>query len=105
MIARQYPREAWVLMPSFKPKKVTVIKVYKSWDRPGEWDVAESGKLYHHTVLFETVEQAVADGREQVAKQQADLTKRQVALNKRISELEKASAAMSAGDAKGASDE
>jgi len=28
---RIYPRKAWVLMPSFKPQEVEIVKPYGSW--------------------------------------------------------------------------
>ncbi len=89
MSKRQYPRQAWVLQPSFKPKEVTIVRPYSSasWD---EWDVAEGGKSYHKDSLFPTMAEAIAYGREQVEKQRADIAKRQATLEKRIAALDKA---------------
>jgi hypothetical protein len=89
---RQYPRQAWVLLPSFKPKEVTIVKRYGSWSGTDDWDVAEGGKLYRKDSLFPTMTDAIAFGRIEVEKQQADIAKRQERLIKRIAALDKAAA-------------
>lgn len=90
MSKRKYPRQAWVLTPSFKPKEVTITRVYGSWHGSEDWDVAEGGKHYHVGNLFESKAAAIANGREQISKIQADIEKRQLNLSKRIAALDKA---------------
>lgn len=90
MSKRKYPRQAWVLTPSFKPKEVTIEKGYASWRGASDWDIAEGGKQYHVDTLFDSKAAAIANGREQVIKTQADIDKRQLNLNKRIAALDKA---------------
>ena len=93
MSKRKYPRQAWVLLPSFKPKEVTITKQYGSWSSAEDWDLADSGKSYHKDSLFPSMSAAVAHGRAQVEKQAADIAKRQATLEKRIAALNKAESA------------
>jgi hypothetical protein len=61
MSTRTYPYTAWALTPSFKPKQVTLTKLYHSWGAGGEWDESDSRKLYSATNdLFPTKEAAIA---------------------------------------------
>lgn len=90
MSKRQYPRQAWVLLPSFKPKEVTITKPYGSMSSVEDWDMADSGKSYHKDSLFPSMAEAISHGRDQVEKLKADLAKRQDTLNKRIAALDKA---------------
>lgn len=89
--ARVYPRQAWVLMPSYKPKEVTVIKPYGTYS-PGvkEWDIIESGKSYHHAYLYASKEVAIATGKDLCLRMQLALNKRQISLDKKIAALNKA---------------
>lgn len=91
MSARQYPRQAWVLLPSFKPKQVTVT----SRSHPhscmfADWDWADDGKSYHFEKLHPSLAAAIASGREQVTKMAADIAKRQATMERRITSLDKA---------------
>lgn len=89
-MTRKYPRQAWMLMPSFKPVEVTVTaKAYKS-DDYSDWDRLSSGKSVHFECLYKTQADAIAVGREQVAKAEADLLKRRANLDKKIKALDKA---------------
>ncbi len=91
MPKRIYPYKAWVLLPSFKPKEVELVRVYGSYGLYAEYDQSANGKLYHaEHDLHPTKAAAIAVGRERVAAQQADLAKRQERLNKRIAALDKA---------------
>lgn len=91
MSARQYPRQAWVLLPSFKPKEVTIIeKAHPYSSMFSDWDKAEGGKTYHVDKLHPSITAAIADGREQVKKMAADIAKRQASMEKRIASLDKA---------------
>lgn len=83
---RVYPRQAWILMPSFKPKEVTVVKQYYNKD----WDKLESGKLVNVVDLHATKAAAITAGREAVIKTQADIAKRQINLDKKVVALNKA---------------
>jgi hypothetical protein len=87
---RTYPRQAWVLQPSFKPKEVTITQPYSSWGGASEWDLAEGGKHYHHTDLHPTKAAAIAAGREKLVAAQADVDKRQATVTKRAAALDKA---------------
>lgn len=87
---RQYPREAWVLLPSFKPKAVTIIKPYGAMSSLEGWDVADTGKHYHIDQLHASKGAAVAAGRAKIEVLTADIAKRQDTLSKRIAALDKA---------------
>jgi hypothetical protein len=89
-MSRVYPRQAWVLLPSFKPKEVTLVKPYCAWGSTRDYDVAESGKHYHKDELHLSQEAAIAAGRVKVAATQANIDKRQENLNKQIASLDKA---------------
>jgi hypothetical protein len=92
--ARTYPYEAWVLTPSFKPKKVVITHLYKSYSSPNAWDVAEGGKLYSvGSELFATKEEAIEAGWARVLDQEMKLSKQQAAIYKRREALVKAAAA------------
>lgn len=58
MTEKTYPRKAWVLMPSFKPVEISVVKE----DRIPSYDISEKGKSYHISDLFETKEAAIEAG-------------------------------------------
>ena len=86
---RTYPYDAWVLLPSFKPAKVTITSVYGSHIY-NDWDLSESGKAYGVSELFETKEAAINCGYERIASQEAIERKRRIAIDKRIAALKKA---------------
>jgi hypothetical protein len=88
---RIYPREAWVLLPSFKPKQVRVVKKYTSFGGTDYGDVTESGRCYRLDELFDSKEAAITYGRAACDKQQADLDKRQQSIQKRREALRLAS--------------
>ena len=91
MSARQYPYQAWVLLPSFKPQEVTVTAPSHPHSTMfKDWDTTSKGKDYHVKNLFDSNAAAIADGREQIKKLQADIAKRQETVNKRIAALDKA---------------
>ena len=87
MQERNYPYLGWVLMPSFKPKQITLTSTYNTWSA-GEWDISESGKSYLAAEIFQTKHEAIAYGFAQLSKQQAALDKAQAAIYKRISVLQ-----------------
>lgn len=88
MSKRQYPRSAWVLMPSFKPKEVTIVEpAYPGSTMFPDYDKDSGGKSHHVTKLFPSQGAAIAHGREQIVALQADIEKRQATLKKRIAAL------------------
>jgi len=91
MRKRQYPRQAWVLLPSFKPKEVTITQRSHPHSTMFEdWDLASDGKSYHFEKLHPSKGAAIAAGRELIEKARADIAKRQDTMNKRIVALDKA---------------
>lgn len=86
MSARTYPYKAWVLMPSFKPVEVELVRNYGVY-----YDETANGKIYHieHS-LHPTKAAAIAAGRKKIDEQQADIAKRLERINKRIAALDKA---------------
>lgn len=91
-MSRTYPRDVWVLMPSFAPKKITVVKRYLSYSMTDYGDLTEKGKLYPVEDMHPTIDAAIVAGRAKIAALQADIAKRQETLNKRIAALDKADA-------------
>lgn len=87
---RTYPREAWVLQPSFKPVKVVLVKKYDSWSGEDIGDFSDKGKLYSPESMFDSKEKAIEEGRNRCAKISADLDKRTDNLCKKIATLDKA---------------
>lgn len=85
MSDKNYPYQAWVLMPSFKPKLETFVR-HISYGH----EEAKTGKWYWPDAIYETKELAIEEGRKKVKEQQADIDKRQEKLNKRIAALDKA---------------
>ena len=91
MKKRKYPRQAWVLQPSFKPKEITIVKrAYGYSSTYSGYDEADTGKTYHTVNLFDTKAAAIAAGREQIKKLQTDIARRQETVSKRIAALDKA---------------
>lgn len=86
---RKYPRQAWMLQPSFKPVEVTVVKRPYPHSYP-DLDELSTGKTEHIESLYPTKAAAIAAGREAVAKAEADLLKRRANLDKKIKSLDKA---------------
>lgn len=87
---RAYPYTAWVLLPSFAPKEVTLIEQAYSFSHP-EWDKSESGKSYHaEHELFATKQAAIDAGWKRIATQEAKLTKEAEGIKKRRAALLKA---------------
>jgi hypothetical protein len=69
--ARKYPRDVWVLTPSFKPKQVTVVQSYTSWNGVDYGDVTATGKRYMVDDMHTTLEAAIAHGRARLVQAQA----------------------------------
>lgn len=89
MSNRVYPRTVWVLMPSFKPMAVEVVKKYGS-PYHDYGDLTAKGKCCAVGAMYDTQEQAIAFGRAEVERQRADIAKRTDNMNKRIAALDKA---------------
>ncbi|MFS2027111.1 hypothetical protein [Massilia sp. CT11-137] len=91
MSKRQYPRQAWVLLPSFKPKELTITQRSHPYSSMFEsWDLASDGKSYHFEKLHPNKDAAIAAGRDLIEKARANIAKRQETMNKRIAALDKA---------------
>lgn len=86
---REYPRQVWVLTPSYKPTEVTVVQRYAAWSNHDYGDQTDKGKLYHMAHMHASKSAAIAAGREAIKKVQADINKRQENLNKRVAALDK----------------
>lgn len=89
MSNRVYPRTVWVLMPSFKPMAVEVVKKYGS-PYHDYGDLTAKGKCYAVAAMHDSKEEAIARGRDKIRILRADLAKRTETMNKRIAALDKA---------------
>lgn len=90
MNKRQYPRQAWVLQTSFKPKEVTIERPYKSWSGAADGDLSSTGKWYSANDLFDTKDAAIAAGHLRLAAQEEKLAKQMAGITKKRAELGKA---------------
>lgn len=81
--ARTYPYKAWTLQPSFKPVEVELTERHYGKD----WDQTANRKGYHVSTLHPTKEAAIAYGRAEVERIQADLDKRTENLRKKRTAL------------------
>lgn len=95
MSERTYPYTAWVLLPSFKPKSVELVKKYKSYTAD-YGDLTEAGKLYSLSELFPSKREAVEAGWLRVDKQKTDLDKKLESLKKRREQLRLATGELAA---------
>jgi hypothetical protein len=84
-MSKDYPYMAWALMPSFRPVEVRIVG-----SSLGEWEKSDTGKLYNHGDLHDSLEAAITFGWDQVRKQEEDLEKRHKRLAKRRLALHKA---------------
>ena len=92
MNARTYPRTAWILQPSFKPKQVTVISSYSAWDSYSDWECIEDGPLTHIKAMRDTLEEIIAFGQQEIDRMQSAIDKRQTTLDKKRGKIQKARA-------------
>lgn len=90
MSERTYPRNAWVLAPSFKPVEVELIKPYGS-NYHDYGDLTAASKLYAPSEMHDSKALAIAAGWALVEKQQAKLDKMALTLGKKRAALTKAS--------------
>lgn len=86
---RTYPYKAWSLKPSFKPFEVELVRRAYDYSYP-DWDSANSGTTYNTKLLHPSKEAAIAFGRQEVARLEADLAKRAERIQKRTAALDKA---------------
>ena len=91
MSARTYPRDIWVLTPSYAVKQVTVVSGYRSYGSVDYGDITESTKLYRPDEMHVTKADAIVAGWDSVARVQADIDKRCQNLDKKRANLNKAS--------------
>ena len=89
MTERTYPYQGWVLMPSFKPKEVTLTSRY-GYASQDYGDLTDSSKLYALSDIFPDKASAIAAGWERLREQQVKLDKVQGNINKRSANLKKA---------------
>ena len=89
MSARTYPRDVWVLTPTFAPKQVTVTRRYPS-SFTDYGDVTEKGKLYRPDEMHPTKRVALDEGWKRIQAAQDDLDKRAARLTKKRDNLIKA---------------
>lgn len=82
-VSRTFPYKAWVLMPSFKPKEVEMVRAYESYSRQDYGDLTGAGKLYARPDIFGSKREAIEEGWRRVDKQKADLDKKLVNIVKK----------------------
>jgi hypothetical protein len=93
MTDRTYPRQVWVLTPSFKPKEVTVTGKLDSYMRD-YGDVTKAGKYYAVGDMYSTSQDAIAAGWVILERQRNALSERSAELDKKVSALTKAAKAL-----------
>jgi hypothetical protein len=89
MTDRTYPRQVWVLTPSFKPKEVTVTGKYDSYIRD-YGDVTKAGKSYSVGDMYSTSQDAIAAGWASIGRQRNALSALSAEIDKKVSALTKA---------------
>jgi hypothetical protein len=92
MTTRTYPYDGWVLLPSFRPVKVTFEKPYGSWSNDDYGDISEAGKFYMRSVIYASRNDAITAGHNQLNLQQQRLDKQLATMKKRRAALVKAEA-------------
>ena len=83
----QYPRKAWVLQPSLRPKQVTLVEGIATFEGYAE---SNTGKWYRLNETYETKAEAIAAGWMRIGEQQAALDKKSANLDKKRAALAKA---------------
>jgi hypothetical protein len=96
MSQRTYPRKAWVLLPSFKPKEVELVKPYRAFGGLDYGDLTETGKMYQVAELFDTKRAAVDEGWRRVDEQKAALDKKLINIAKKRKALQAATGELEA---------
>jgi hypothetical protein len=86
MSARTYPYDGWVLLPSFKLKKVTFVKNYGAYSGD-HGDITDSGKYYQLSQIHALRSDALIAGHNQLNLQQARLDKQLAVMAKRRAAL------------------
>lgn len=85
---RTYPYKAWILMPSFKPAEVELVRHSGSVVYDG--DYTEKGKYYRRSDQFGTKAAAIEEGWKRVERQEENLRKSAETLEKKRVALLKA---------------
>ena len=83
----KFPYAAWVLMPSFNPKQVSIAR--ESW-RGGHWLVSDAGKVYAASKVYHSKEDAIHHGHILLEDAQIALNQKQLNIYKRRAALETA---------------
>jgi hypothetical protein len=78
---RQYPRQCFVLTPTFQLKEITITNGYSSHAYP-DYDQVQDGKIFHVDELYASKQEALDAGERKVNERQTKLTKMQTRLNK-----------------------
>lgn len=81
------PYKAWRLAPSFKPVEVVIEREYSSWL------VTDQGRHLHHSEVFPTMAEAIANGRKRIVDMEADISKREARIAKKRAAIDKAESA------------
>jgi hypothetical protein len=84
-----FPYTGWVLQPSMKPVKVTLVEEYRQWG-DGLWHKNEKGKFYSLNEIHATKAGAIAAGRQKLVEMQAKIDKTAASIAKKRAELDKA---------------
>lgn len=87
---RSYPYKAWVLMPSFKPAEVELVKKYESYSFLDYGDLTATGKCYQRGEIYATKEDALTGGHLRLEKSRAQIAKLQAGHDKKLAALKKA---------------
>lgn len=90
---RTYPYKGWVLQPSFKPVEVEFVSAYRALSREDYGDRSTAGKVYARSEIHATKADAIAFGRAEIVRMQADIDKRQSKLSAKSAALNKADGA------------
>ncbi|MGU9816054.1 hypothetical protein ACU684_11760 [Pseudomonas sp. LF135] len=89
MSKTKYPYMAWVLMPSFKPKEIEIVREGSRSNHYQHTDRNSSGKHYALSDLHETKADAVSAGLAKLEVQREAQAKRQESIDKKAAELAK----------------
>lgn len=90
IVARQYPRDVWVLSPAYVVKQVTVVKAAWTYAGKDYGDETADQKRYLPEQMHETKQGAIDYGRKQIAAREEYLEKQHALLDARRIKLDKA---------------
>jgi hypothetical protein len=86
-MSKKLPFDAFVLTPSFKVKKVTIVSEANFCVKG--WFFSGSRSSYNESELFNSPSDAIKAARDKLAKMKADIEKRAVSLVKKTAALDK----------------